>query len=689
MAPKLGQHSLPSRSATAAAVVTEAQGKSRHGLLGTYDVFDTVVTRLVGSPTAVFLILGGALVRDGLWLGTAQQFALARVRAEEIARFHSSTGEVQLGDIYLQLCHFYQVSEEGRKLFEYAELRIEHQLIRGVPEVLARIALERAHAAEIAFISDMYLPSLFIRQLLEETGAMYSEDNIWVSGELGKTKGNGNLYDHICSEINASPEHWQHMGDNVRADIESAAARRISPVHFSRCHLTSQELLMDSFGAETCGMSSLMAGAARWTRLTDQESEKGGRAAITMNGYVTNVAGPAVCSFVLWVLSYARRHSVRRIWFMARDGQVMVPMAADMCRRLGETVEIGYLYAGRQVVKLAALQQIDESALAWMLHGLDEMDLGALLIRLGLLPDELILSRASLFRLPQDGLLRGAENLVQSFILDTAVSTAILAAASQRRDLLLRYLRGCGLISGEPSIIVDIGWRGTVAQAFDNLIGRDESGRHHYLYFGLRSRPESTLGLRMQGFLFDHAHEKSFGVAGHLESMSLLMETFCQADHGPVFGLREAENGFEPICGSQSPTPSDGWDVKYFQQRLLSFAKAFLVELAPNIHVDLRGLVADLIRSSLTQPDRDQARLFSTVLFADGPEGLAALPVVRAYRLADLPAAFAQAGWPRFGSNWWLPAARVLTPRAIRALLRCFAKLGRMARKLPWLKAAH
>ena len=54
--------------------------------IASFDIFDTLLTRRVGTPTSLFFILGDRAARSGLINITASTFRDLRVKAEEDAR---------------------------------------------------------------------------------------------------------------------------------------------------------------------------------------------------------------------------------------------------------------------------------------------------------------------------------------------------------------------------------------------------------------------------------------------------------------------------------------------------------------------------------------------------------------------------------------------------------------------------
>lgn len=647
--------------------------------LRTYDVFDTVVTRLVGLPGAVFLLLGHRLSSQGRWTGSGEQFASARNAAEVRARTNGSSDEATLAQVYDELAFAHGLSQETARAMADDELRLERLLLRAVPATAARIALERGSGCEIAFASDMYLPETVVRSWLQELNLARTGDRVWVSSESGQAKSTGRLFQLIAEELPYSVSDWTHTGDNSLSDVSVPQRRGIATRLFSDCHLTEMERNMEDSSVSTAGLSSLLAGASRWTRVSDEESNDPHRR--TMNEYASQVAGPAVYGFVLWVLRSAHRQGIRKIWFMARDGQAMLPIAREISRRLEIDVDVGYLYGGRQVVKVAALRKIDDAALEWMTGGAWFLSIAEVLTRVGVDANEVQGALRDTGFTAEEPVGLERMQALRSFLSHPMVASKILAAASARRADVLEYFRQCGIIGGDRCCIVDIGWRGTVVKAIDELVGRSETRKHLFVYFGLYARPASCAGLNMTGYLFDAGGEKALGSGLDIPNLTSAMEIFCQADHGSVLALKRVGTGFEPVCRDEDASADGSWDVNYFQERLLTFAKHVNVELCIDPDADLRSPIAAGLRKVLSDPSEAQARLMGGIPFVDDQAGSVAHPFARPYRLSDLRQAFRAGDRPQYGMNWWTAGAWALTSRPVRFAVRAAAKSGRLRRR--------
>lgn len=644
--------------------------------LHSFDVFDTVLTRLVGRPASLFLLVGQRAVLAGLWAYSPERFARARLAAESQARRHVHPREVTLGGIYDELVFAYALPRQAAKPLADIELQLEAAVLRGVPAACRAVSASRSAGHSIAFISDIYLPDEVVRDCLSREGLLLPGDAVWVSCKTGSTKASGALFDLVGTGFTGS---WRHFGDHPISDVSNPRARGIEATLLDACKLSHYEEEMERHAFSTGGFSSLLAGAGRWLRVSQFASNQ---AQATLRDIAAGVAGPVLSAFVTWVLLKAQRDGLQRIWFTARDGQVMLRMAYKIAPRLGINLEMGYLYASRQVVHLAALQRIDEIALKWMTGGAGVIDAAALLERVGLTVDE-VSDALHRHGIPRHGPIGWARvGALNTFFRDEAVQPAVLAVAQRRRDDIKSYFASCGLIGAAPCAIVDIGWRGSVVRSIFDIVGPTSAVRHRFLYFGLYGRPADVPEADMSAFLFDVSTTPALGVGNDVPSLTGLMEIFCQADHEQVVHVERSGAGHLPRFRVAPPGATTQWDTGYFQDCLEAFAAAVQIELAPDPGADLRPMCDQLLRSFAVMPTLNEALVLGSVQFVDDQSGSMSQPFAEPYRLSDLRAAMRNGELPQKALATWPRGAWIMTPRKTRFLLRVAQRLGRALRPM-------
>ena len=180
------------------------------------DVFDTAVLRKVFKPTDIF-----NLVEENV----GNNFKVARLLAQEKARKKN---------IYYDISDIYRLLPFT--LSPKAEIKEEILNSEANPYILD---LYNKQEADYIFISDMYLPSAVIVQMLEKCG--YKNPNVFVSCEFKALKGNGLLFTKVENFLKRKIQ--KHIGDNYSADILGAKKAEIPEVEFIGPNIYMKEVL--------------------------------------------------------------------------------------------------------------------------------------------------------------------------------------------------------------------------------------------------------------------------------------------------------------------------------------------------------------------------------------------------------------------------------------------------------------
>ena len=180
-----------------------------------FDVFDTLLFRVVEDPRDVFSLVGMELNCPGF----RELRAEAEKRARREAQRLRGTGEVTLEEIWVQV-----ERETGIPRTQGMEAEYRWELRCCIPnrELLPVVWELYRQGLPLAAVSDMYLGEERVRRLLLEKG--YPEFcQYLVSGDRGCSKGEGGLYDCLA----AAGGRRAHLGDNPQADGRQARSRGI------------------------------------------------------------------------------------------------------------------------------------------------------------------------------------------------------------------------------------------------------------------------------------------------------------------------------------------------------------------------------------------------------------------------------------------------------------------------------
>jgi len=189
--------------------------------LTSFDVFDTLVTRLVVKPVHVFIIMenkiDGSLGFSPIFI---KSFHFFRVWSEFIACRKSERGKISLQLIYEEMATISRISQSQIDYLINLELVTEQELLYPVPGAIELVQRARQIHGRVIFISDMYLPGTFLRALLLRHGLLKEGDALYLSGEIGISKGSGKLFEHVLQSEKLAPEELLHIGDHILSDYQ-------------------------------------------------------------------------------------------------------------------------------------------------------------------------------------------------------------------------------------------------------------------------------------------------------------------------------------------------------------------------------------------------------------------------------------------------------------------------------------
>jgi len=288
--------------------------------LASFDIFDTSLIRKAFSPKSVFQILGEELF--GIESEKARDFIRWRIDVENI--MWKTNPHYSIFDIYDELPQEVSAPFTPQEIM-LREMQVESDMLVANVEVRNTINTYRAQGYQIAFISDMYLPLSFLKNILRREACMEESDFVFVSCEEKARKSTGELFRKIKKNLN--PEKWIHYGDNVQSDFKIPKAYGIKSF---LVHTEKQ-------GVECIELDSRISALLRTCRL-----QLGNTALSRLSvHYVATLYVP----YVKWVIENALRKGFQRLYFLSRDAFIL--------QRIAETlphgkIELRYLFASRK-----------------------------------------------------------------------------------------------------------------------------------------------------------------------------------------------------------------------------------------------------------------------------------------------------------------------------------------------------
>ncbi|AGA64670.1 putative glycosyl transferase [Liberibacter crescens BT-1] len=527
--------------------------------LVTFDIFDTLLHRRIRAPVDIFEAVRLAVMQNKIALlnhNTLMSFTHDRMRAESEARQHlekiiEAEGEVSFSEIYDRYEDMTGCEPELRNLLESKELELEKAFLFASDTGLKVFDEMKGMAEQVAFISDMYLPSDWLSTILEEKGFRgASKLPIFVSAEYRKSKWRGTLYQEVAQALGVTPSAaWLHVGDNIHSDISQASNQSISTRFADWAKVDNRRIPTTATHTEYLVRSIL-----------DFIDLPQARHFLPSDGYSSigyRLFGPLIFGFMMWVMARTKEAKLNKLVFIARDGQLPHQLFETLKTQYGlSQVSTSYVYFSRSVGLQFGLKEWDVDQLLTVLgsgriHRSIESCLAMLGYDANLMPP--LLERFG-FKI---GDIVSKNRRSVAHLLFTTIFDHTLRTNRSQREKFKRYF-DTHFSPDEKIGLVDIGWNGNIQRyLISTLDSRYSKDQFLGLYLGLHSPAHYNRerGFNMEGWVSNYGqvlHVQEYLNSGGVE----LLEFALTADHGTVIGFKDDDLGnISPVL--EEPFPEE------------------------------------------------------------------------------------------------------------------------------------
>jgi predicted HAD superfamily hydrolase len=539
--------------------------------LRTFDVFDTLLTRVWLRPTDIFLHVGAILKSGEVLPISAVEWAGARKEAEARVRRSQKGREITLDEIYDSLQSGLKLTDTERRLCQDLELACERLASRPILPMTSIVKSFLSANHKVAYISDFYISGDFVRELLVAAGLSLERADLTVSCDEGATKKSGTLYNVVAARYGISRDSIVHTGDHPISDIVMAKRAGVAVIPYLSGKTTHGELVLGSSQATaTEGLaSSLIGGAARRARLSSSNDRYSDTWSLA-----TGVAGPLLFGYVFWLLHEAKNRSIGRLYFLARDGQILLTIANEINNAKGLGLDLRYLPASRSAWFLASNATGTAAERAAALIPDQAAVVGDILKRIDVSPHSVEEQLQAWGYADEADRLRSIQghaelDRIKSMLSTPPLSELIASRSNEESLTTLEYFEENDLLDGTALAIVDIGWKGRLQRALAKLLRqRGDSTLPTGFYLGLRESPPA----REVGDCLAY-----FSESDALSINPSLAEVFCSADHGTVITYKRSSDAVvRPLLAPPENRDTDIWNLGVFQSGVQSFARHML-----------------------------------------------------------------------------------------------------------------
>lgn len=399
------------------------------GLVYSFDVFDTLITRATATPEGIFALMQ-IRIKDNSDLDgfVKKNFYRLRIGAEQVARntyCRDGIEDVTLEQIYEVLVKEHKITKEQSLFLQRLECETEFDHIVGISENILRIKRLLKKSEKVILISDMYLDVNVIRRLLVKVDSIFFDIPLYVSsGPEKKNKYSGNLFRVAKEKEGLQYDKWKHFGDNKYSDYEIPKRLGIECELYQNVRLLEIERAYLKNG-EDDPEKQLMIGCSKLARFWGMGDDA--------NILGCTIGGPLLYPYVKWLLEDCLKRGIKRLYFVARDGYILKKMAEQLVEQNNIDIKLYYIYGSRK---------------AWRIPNKDDLQKELIDIYEGAYKDRIfnLTEMADFFQISEERLM---EYLPEG-LLNTRLVWTI-----QTSTLLLKYLLGSQVFLKELNKVYD------------------------------------------------------------------------------------------------------------------------------------------------------------------------------------------------------------------------------------------
>lgn len=427
--------------------------------IASFDIFDTTLIRKCGKPQNIFYLLAQKLFCHNAKL--QKEFVIWRLNIESKISFQTKC-EIMLNDIYNNFPED-KFGYSGAFAME-SELQVERDNLVANSTIKETIRSKRKAGFKIMFISDMYLPSAFLKECLMHNHCILPNEEVFVSCENQARKSDGTLYDKISNIYH--PKDWWHYGDNKNSDVNIPKQKGINSQFVDTTFTPIENKLIkehDNFDA------SILVGYLRCARLAVGDS--------CYSRFASDYIAPIFLSYVQYIIKDCEKKNIKRIYFLSRDSYMFYKIAQSLFP--SSSIEFKYLFVSRKSLLVASQYEHSKKELldSFGRKSFCGVDKKTILKSLKFDLKEYVKNTGD----DKIGLIKNTND--EKFFLSYIFNEKNMHQMDLENHLLEEYLKQEGFLDDLKMCIVDLGWLGTTRVLLNRIRRHNHLSDVHTYYW--------------------------------------------------------------------------------------------------------------------------------------------------------------------------------------------------------------
>lgn len=486
-----------------------------------FDIFDTLITRKVYDPDILFKIIDENRSKK---IKLNKDFYTIRKEAENEIRTELNDPDIhQIYDRIQKKCSLSNMEKEELKNME---ISLERQFLIPRKDMLNLFNRLKENKNTLILISDMYLPSDVLKDILKNCGYQgYSK--LYISCEVNLRKDNGNIWEYIKNKHQG--KKIIHVGDNEESDCHKLWNYNLIPEHIMSGKMMYQNSSYGYyFNQEKSTLSikdSILFGLIINKTLFNSpfkwNESKGSYSVGNLYEYGYSIIGPILFEYMVWLIQSLKNEKKASLLFLAREGyyfQKMYHLIKDRCNCIYlKEIEDIYFLTSRRCVSVACIKTKED-----IYNILDIEYYGDIKSLMKTRFNLEIREKNFAVIIKQDG--TGNKQDVSKIL--EKYEDEIMKIAKRERENYLKYIRR-SVKNLDNMIVVDLGYSGTTQMFLSKLLNKKIAGK----YLVVKNQPKPlSLGCKVES-----CYNETINDSAHpLYKNSLLLEFFLTAPYGQL-----------------------------------------------------------------------------------------------------------------------------------------------------------
>jgi len=509
-----------------------------------FDIFDTLLHRKLAAPIDLFELIRSFLLSKDIMFehhDVITDFPNLRRLSEKTARenhvyLNGGDAEITFEEIYQVFKDITEISQEHTDYIKKVELYLESLILYRSSEGYRLYKLAIDSGKRIYYISDMYLPVDYIRELLINNGyQVIDSEQIYISGEHRISKHSGKLFDFFLAKNSFDGRKCLHVGDNHYSDIVQASAKNI------KTHFADWSFVDNRYKPKKCHINDYVAHSVISSINLPQHQQFLPETEYEMLGY--QIWGPLLFGYMSWMVRELQAGSIDKVLFFARDARFIMELYNQYFRN---NIPSDYVYLSR--ASLIPLSFTD-----WTMHRVWKVFSGRTTRSIKEI-FELLRIDISLFM--NDLRQMGFETIEEIITPDSyqrlhliinKLYFQIMKKSSELRKEYQSYFRNL-VADGSKIALIDIGWGGNIQSMFLRTLADDWVSKSYFgLYLGTFDETKENISpyVNMKGWLTSNGEPeeiKKILQNGGVELLEFVLTT----DHGSTLSYKKQKGKIIP-----------------------------------------------------------------------------------------------------------------------------------------------